>query len=253
MNRQRNSNSVRKRICRKMLAVLLILGIPVLLFLYTFGVKKADVVGADRYTDKEIRAYVLQSRLDYNSIYLYLKYRYFETPEIPFVEKIDVELVNNHRVTINVYEKIVTGCVAFMGDYLYFDKDGIIVESAPERIEKVPVINGLEFDKIILHQRLKVQKDELFDIILDLTKLIDQYKLDVDEVNFGSNYEVTLKCKDIKVELGKRENYYEPLSDLGSILEKASETGVYELDMRNYKKGSGYVPGKAKNTSKQIK
>lgn len=253
MNRQRNSNSVQKRLCRKAIAVLIFLGIPIMLFLFSFSVKKAEVVGATRYTDKEVRALVLKSRWDYNSIFLYLKYRYFDTPKIPFVEKLDVELVNNHKVTIYVYEKIVTGCVDFMGEYLYFDKDGVVVDSSPNKIEKVPVINGLEFDKIILHQKLKVQKDELFDIILDLTKLINQYELDVDSVNFSDSYEVTLQCKKIKVLLGKENNYYAPLSDLSNILKKAEGTDVYELDMRNYSKGSGYVPGKTKKSSNQIK
>ncbi|MDD3173686.1 MAG: cell division protein FtsQ/DivIB [Herbinix sp.] len=246
MNRLRNSNSVRKRICRKILAVLLIIGIPAVMFLFTFTIKKVEVVGADRYTDKQIKNSVLQTRPDYNSIYLYLKYKFFTTAQIPFVEKIDVELVNNHKVTINVYEKIVAGCVEFMGEYLYFDKDGIIVESSPKKIEDVPIINGLQFSKIILHEKLNVQKNELFDVIINLTKLINKYELIVNTINFDSNYEVTLVCGDINVLLGKKNTYDEPLSDLKNILEKAEGTGVYELDMRDYEKGSGYVPGKIK-------
>ncbi len=248
MNRQKNYNSVRKRICKKVLAVLFFLGVPVLVFLFSFNIKKADVVGTDRYTDSEIREYIIQSRLDYNSIYLYLKYQFFVTPEIPFVEKIDVEMVDRHRVKITVYEKIIAGCVEFMGEYLYFDKDGIIVESSPKKIEKIPIINGLEYDEIILHQKLNVHndKDGLFDTIINITKLNNKYDLGIDEVYFSKNYEVTIRCNNIKIFLGKKEHYDEPLSDLKNILEKAKGTDVYELDMRNYKKGTGYVPGKTK-------
>lgn len=249
INRQRDFNSVRKRILKKLLITLLLIGIPTFLFLYSFGIKKVEVVGASRYTEKQIKEMLVQSRLEYNSVYLYLKYHFMNTPEIPFIEKIDVEMVSNHRVMIYVYEKMVTGCVNFMGEYLYFDKDGIVVESSPKKIEKVPVINGLQFNKIVLKQKLNIQDNDLFQIILNLTKLIHKYKLDVDTVSFDDNQNIILKCGDIRVLLGKRDDYTDSLSDLKNILKKAKGTELYELDMRDYNKETGYVIGKTKKST----
>ncbi len=293
INRPRSSNSVRKRIFRKAIIALLALGIPMLLFLFQFGIQKAEVIGESRYTDQQIRDMVLESRLDYNSIYLYLKYRFFTTPDIPFIEKLDIEMNSRHEVTIYVYEKIVTGCVYVMGEYMYFDKDGIIVESSSEKVEKVPVIEGLQFRDIVLHDKLKLldeeqtkeedsgqentggdtqsgeensgssdeqetekdeeestgAKDKLFDIILNLTKLINKYELDVDVVRFDENNNVTLKCGDIRVLLGKKNDYEVALSDLKNILAKAEGTKAYELDMRDYSKESNYVIGKSKDST----
>lgn len=249
MRRQRNKNSVLKRICRKIIAMVLIIGIPVVLFLFSFSVKKADVIGAERYTNKQIREMVLQTEADYNCVYLYLKYRFFTTPKIPFVEKIDVDMEDNHSVTIYVYEKMVTGCVEYMGQYLYFDKDGIVVESSPEKIEKVPVIFGLQFNEIVLNEKLNIQNEELFNLILNMTKSIDKYELDVDKIYFSSNYEITLECGEVNVLLGKKNNYDEALSDLGNILKEAEGTQLYELDMRDYKKSSGSVIGKSKKST----
>lgn len=253
INRPRSSNSVRKRICRKAFIALLIIGIPTTLFFTVFGINKADVVGESRYSDKQIRETILKSPLDNNSVYLYLKYRFFEQPSIPFVEKLDVEMNSNHEVTIYVYEKIVTGCVYIMDEYLYFDKDGIVVESSPKKIEKVPVIEGLLFNDIILHEKLKLQNDspdeKLFDIILNITKLINKYELDVDTVRFDEDENVTLKCGDIKVLLGKKGNYEDALSDLKNILDKAKGTDLSELDMREYDKDTGYVIGKSNNST----
>ncbi len=293
INRPRSSNSVRKRIFRKAIIALLALGIPMLLFLFQFGIQKAEVIGESRYTDQQIRDMVLESRLDYNSVYLYLKYRFFTTPDIPFIEKLDIEMNSRHEVTIYVYEKIVTGCVYVMGEYMYFDKDGIIVESSSEKVEKVPVIEGLQFRDIVLHDKLKLldeeqtkeedsgqentggdtqsgeensgssdeqetekdeeestgAKDKLFDIILNLTKLINKYELDVDVVRFDENNNVTLKCGDIRVLLGKKNDYEVALSDLKNILAKAEGTKAYELDMRDYSKESNYVIGKSKDST----
>lgn len=158
--KRRNSNNVLLRVCKKTLFALVLIGIPAVLFLYTFNIKKIEVVGADRYTNEQIKELVFQSKADSNSLYLYLKYRFFDKTRLPFVEKIDVNMVDNHSVTIFVYEKMVAGCVEFMGEYLYFDKDGIVVESTTEKLQGVPVIKGLKFKEIILNEKLKVQKDE---------------------------------------------------------------------------------------------
>jgi hypothetical protein len=276
MDRLRSSNSVRKRICRKLLVVLLVIGVPAALFQFTFSLKKADVIGAERYSDSQIRERVLKSSFDRNCAILYLKYRFFKTPVIPFVEKINVEMDNTHTVTLFVYEKMVAGCVKFMGEYLYFDKDGIVVESSPEKVEDVPVINGLKYNKIVLHEKLKIQNNnsvqnggasinqsnkaagiqsdyntisqdqDMFSTIINLTKLISKNKLNVDAVNFNENNEVTLQCGKIWVLLGKKSSYDEPLSDLGNILKKAKGTKLYELDMRQYTKETGRVIGKTK-------
>jgi cell division protein FtsQ len=227
------------------MAILLVIGIPAVLFVSTFHIKKIEVVGAKRYTTEQITEQLMQTKQDSNAIYLYLKYNYFTKVRIPFVEKVDIEMVDNHTVTIFVYEKMVAGCVDFMGEYLYFDKDGIIVESSSKRLEDIPIINGLQFDKIVLNEKLKVQKDELFDIIINLTQLIEKYDLGVDTISFNNKYEVTVDCGDIKVLLGKRSTYDEVLSELKNILVKAKGMEI-TLDMRNYVKGTDNIIGKLK-------
>ncbi len=273
IKRQRNSHSVRKRICRKAFIILFLIGVPTVIFLFAFGIKKVDIVGETRYTKNEIKEMVLKSPLDYNSVYLYLKYRFLTTPEIPFIEKLDIEKNSNHKVTIYVYEKMVTGCVNIMGEYLYFDKDGIVVESSSKKIEKVPVIDGLQFDEIVLHEKLNLknndtdneandsqsddtdneandsQSDELFDIILNITRLVNKYELDVNTVKIDENENITLICNDIKVLLGKKSDYEEALSDMVNILKTAKDKELYELDMRDYDQDTDIVIGKTKNST----
>ncbi len=246
--KQRNSNSVLLRICKKTFLVLLIIGIPAILFLNTFIIKKIDVVGINRYSSEQIKELVFQTKPDSNSLYLYLKYRFFEKPKLPFVEKVEVDMVDNHSVTIYVYEKMVAGCVEFMGEYLYFDKDGIVVESSSQRLEGVPVIKGLKFSKIVLNEKLSVQKDELFDIIINLTQLIGKYELNIDTVRFNDNLEVTLGSDDITVLLGKKDTYDESLAELKNILKEAEGMEIL-LDMRNYVKGIDSFIAKPKKTT----
>lgn len=242
----RKPYSALTRICRKIIAVLLLLGIPLIIAASSFHIKNITVIGATRYTSDEIKGTLITSALDHNSLYLYLKYHYFTDISIPFVEKYDLELVDNHTVNIYVYEKRIAGCVKFLGEYLYFDKDGIVVESASRRLEDIPEIKGLNYDKIILNEKLEVQKKELFDVIMNITKLIDKYELNVKSVSFSSDYEVTLSCEDIKILLGKKDTYDEAIAELKGILEAAQGMNLDKIDMRNFVKGTQAIIAKPK-------
>jgi hypothetical protein len=186
--------------------------------MYYFQLKNITVTGSSRYTEEQITAKLLNSKADTNTIIFYLKYKYFVDVKIPFVEKMSFELVDNNSVNIKVYDKRIIGCIEFMGDYFYFDKDGIIVESTSKRIDDIPLVKGLKYHKIVLNEKLEVQKEELFDVILNLTQQIEKYGLNVDTIIFNNNYEVTLNCGDIKAMLGKRDTYDEILAKLKNIM-----------------------------------
>jgi cell division protein FtsQ len=122
-----------------------------------------------------------------------------------------------------------------MGDYLYFDKDGIIVESTSKRLDDIPLVKGLKYQKIVLNEKLEVQKEELFDVILNLTQQIEKRELDVNTITFNNQYEVNLDCGDIKAMLGKRSSYDEILAKLKNIIVEAEGKKLI-IDMRS---GSG--------------
>ncbi len=243
--RNRKHDSVLGRIVKRMILLLMIIGIPAVLFLSTFHIKKIEVVGAQRYTSDEIISHLVQTRLDSNSLCLYLKYHYLTGVKLPFIEKVDVAMKDTHSVTIFVYEKMIAGCVELMGQYLYFDKDGIVVESSPKLFEGIPVVKGLKFNQLLLGEKLEVQKQELFDVIINLTQLIGKYNLKVDSLSFNNKYEVTLNSGDITVLLGRKDTYDETISELKSVLAEASGLEV-TIDMRNFVKGTGKIVAKPK-------
>ena len=164
----------------------------------------------------------------------------FLQKNIPFVEKYEIDYIDRQTAKIVVHEKRITGCVIVMGRYMFFDKDGIIVESSDALVEDVPVVTGLEFDEIVLYKPLKVQKQSLFDTILELTRLIELNGISAEEIDFDANYEVTLHLKDISVMLGKKTNYDGQMNALAGILQSLpGRTGT--LDMRNYSGENGDV------------
>ncbi|MBH1941368.1 cell division protein FtsQ [Mobilitalea sibirica] len=243
MNRkmQRNSNSVRKRLLLKSIKAFIFIGLPIILFGFTFQLKNLTIQGSSRNTPEQVKEQIIKTKLDSNALLLYLKYTFFTDVQIPFVEKVDMELLSNNTIKVRVYEKMVTGCVEFMGEYLYFDKDGYVVESSSKRLEDIPQIIGLKFNKIILHEKLEVQKEDLFDVILNLTQLIEKYQLEVDTISFNNRYEITLQCGDIKALIGKRSTYDEIIAELSGILKEAQGMKLDKLDLRNFKDGKGTI------------
>ena len=247
--RSRKRKSVLTRIWHKALGILLIFGIPLLLFGFTFQLKKINVQGTEQVTADEVKTALVQTKFDSNTILFYLKNKFYADTKIPFVEKIDVGYKDNHTVNVYVYEKKVIGCVKFMGEYLYFDKDGIIVESSSKQLKNIPEIKGLQFSKVILNEKLVVQKDELFNVILNITQLIDKYKLKVSTISFNSKYEVTIDCGDNTILLGKRSTYDEALSELKNMLPKAKGMSL-TIDMRDFVPGTDMIPAKPKKPTK---
>ncbi len=201
---------------------------------YLFRLKYVTFEGLTRYSENEFTDQLQDSFFMTCTPLFCLKHSVSKT-EIPFIESYEVEYADRNSVRIVVYEKRVTGCIPLMGGYLYFDKDGIVVESSNRKIEGIPLVEGLEFDEIILYQKLQIQKQSLFTTILELTRLMEKNAIEVEKISFSSDYQVTLYCGTVEVLLGKRDSYDEQMNALKGILTAADgRSGI--LDMRNYSK-----------------
>lgn len=197
------------------------------------------------YTDEEIKELVFSSGLDKYAVLFRIRWLFQTKDNIPFIERIDAELTDRNSITLTVYEKRIIGCVQMMGQFFYFDRDGLVVESSLRRIEGVPLVTGLEFDNIVLHKNLKVQKDSLYNVILNLTRLIEVNGLHVSKVMFLYDNSVVLQCGETDVRLGKHETYDLALSSLSGILDKLEDKNMV-LYMENYNETNKDVIAKKK-------
>lgn len=228
---RRKNNSVLKRIGIRLLKLGVFVIIPIVILIYTFQLKNITVIGSSRYSEQQIVERIINTKVDKNTLILYLKYRYFKDIKIPFVEKVSFEVIDKNSINIRIYDKRLIGCIEFMGDYLYFDKDGIIVESTLNRLYDIPLIKGLKYDRIVLNEKLEVQKEELYEVILNLTQQIEKRELEVDTITFNNKYEVTMDLGDVKAMLGKRSTYDEILAKLKNIIVEAKGQKL-TIDMR---------------------
>ena len=201
--------------------------------LSAYTIKNVYVEGNIHYTQEEIREIVMDGPLGNNSLYLSLKYKKRGIEGIPFVDVMDVSILSPDTIKITVYEKALAGYVDYMDSYMYFDKDGYVVESSKIKTDGVPQITGLQFESCTLGQKLPVEREDIFASIMDLTKLLSKYELSPDRIYFRDYAEITLYFADVRVALGMGNNLEEKLTVLPTFLQGlVGQRGI--LRMENY-------------------
>lgn len=225
----------------KKIVVVLVIVISVLTLLLCLGyyfftqyeVQTVNVSGNEHYTAEQIKDIVTAGSLGNNTLVLGFKYRNKAVDDIPFVETMDVDIVSAHEINITVYEKAIAGYVNYLDRFMYFDKDGIVVESSTNQIMDLPYVTGLSFDHCVLHEKLPVENEKIFSYILMITQLLTKYNVSVDRINFSSNLDVTLYKGNAIIELGQMDNIDEKMIRLSNIMPKLEGLSG-TLDMREY-------------------
>ncbi|SFC81260.1 cell division protein FtsQ/DivIB [Butyrivibrio sp. YAB3001] len=222
-----------RSICIIFAIILMLFAVAFIVFNYVstkYTITNIYVNGNTHYTNEEIIDMVMTDKLSHNSIFLSLKYRDKSIEDIPFVQKMDVDIISPDTVRINVYEKAVAGYIAYLGHYMYFDRDGIVVESSMETSDSVPQVMGLDFHYCILYEKLPVENEKVFSEILDITQLLDKYQLNANKIFFDSEYNVYLYFDDVEVSLGTNDYIDEKIIQLQYILPNlADKKGILEM------------------------
>lgn len=202
----------------------------VYLLLDRYTINTIYVEGNLHYTTDEIKAIVMEGPFGNNSLYLSLKYKNKGVDNIPFVDAMDVKILAPDTIRITVYEKALAGYVMYLGRYMYFDKDGTIVESSDVKTLGIPQITGLNFEHIIVGKELPVEDDTIFNEILDVTQVLKKYDLTADRLYFNPNKKLTVYFGGVRVEVGEEGLSNDKAALLKNLLPKVEgKSGVLKL------------------------
>lgn len=188
------------------------------ILLLSCNIREIIVTGNERYTEQEMTDLLFPDRISRNSVYCYLRDHLREHEAIPFVEDYRIVFQGPGKVEVIVYEKSVVGYVSYMSSCMYFDKDGIIVESTSETLDGVPRITGLKFGQIVLYEKLPVEREDIFQEILNLTQILSIYELSVDRIEYNDLGEASLYMDDIEVLLGGNASLNGKIAELNDML-----------------------------------
>lgn len=233
--------SKKKRVLKFLILPVLLVVFFLFLFFF-FRIERVTVTGCSYYTEEEIKDMIFTSSMDYNSLYLYIKHKFIGTREMPFIQKLTITRKGSREVTIRVYEKALAGCVKYMNQYIYFDKDGIVLECAEKAIEGIPCVTGVEYQGFTLYARLEVADEGIFERILDLSQLLQKYEIFPDRIHFAKDGTVMLEVSGIKIYLGEQEFYDEQVASLAEVLPTAVEENLKgRIHMENYTSGQDII------------
>lgn len=236
--------TLKKRLKARTIIILIFLVLIAGLFLCAASLRITEItfVGNEKCKNEDMEDVLFQTEMDRNPFVFFIKSTMKEHKEIPFVEKYEVKMLSFTKFQVNVYEKSTIGYLKYMGECMYFDKDGIVVEVTTSNLEGITLVEGIRFNQIVVNEKIPVENEETFDTVLDITQLIDHYQIPADYVDISEQLEITLYIGEVRVTLGKDDNdLSEKINDLSSMV-SVLENVPGELNMTEYSKSNkGYT------------
>lgn len=220
---------------KRMLPVLAVV-LLVVACLFIFRVKRVTIEGNTFYSETEMAEMFQTNIMEKNLLTFWLMDRFSLTPELDFVREYEISYPSLNEVHIKLYEKTIVAGIAYSNQYIYFDKDGVVLQSTDQPAKGIPLFESKGMTTFTLYSKIEMEDEDLLKQIMNLANLFVHYEITWDKVKFNAENEAFLYIDDIKVNLGKKDNYDEQISALASILEKLQKQNRSgEIDMTNYK------------------
>lgn len=213
-----------------------------------FRVKKVTVEGNTYYTQKQMAEMFQKNIFQKNVVTFWLMDKCSLSPKLDFVREYDVTYPSLNEIHIKLYEKTIVAGIAYSNQYIYFDKDGMVLQSADKPVKGIPLFETKNLTTFTLYEKVQMEDEGLLGQIMNLANLFQHYKVEWDKVEFDENNEAFLYIHQTKVLLGKKDNYDEAISALSSVLQERNvpKDEVAEIDLRNYKVNGDIILSKQK-------
>lgn len=202
-----------------------------------FSVEDIEISGNYTYTNSEIIGAIKKEYYVPNVFCMIVENKVFHANYLPFIEEVTMSVSKDarHTLKVRVKEKMRAGVFEDVdfGKHIYFNDEGIAVESRIKLFDGVPIIKGVPFDKIVLGERIPAE-EEYFKTIVAITKKITTYSLGVSEIKFDAVNEITLILGDYEIYLGNSnylENKMSRITPIVESLEKKKKVGRIDMSL----------------------
>lgn len=229
---QRKKQRKVKLFLKIFITLIVVLGLLALIILTCFQTKTVDIEGNQIYDSATIQSAILEDEYCQNSLYLYLKYNYFDKNPMPFIDTLEVSFITPSHVKVTVYEKALIGYIydEKTATYNYFDKDGIIVEQSESCLNDVTQVEGLNYDSLQLYQVMQLDDDDILSYLLTLTQNLSKYELNPDKIVISGKGKINMMFGNVTIEMGKNTLTEEKVMRLQKILPSLNgRTGTINL------------------------
>lgn len=211
--------------------LVLVLGIAIiaLAFIVLFHVQKIEITGNEYSSRAEIADWVQNDDFSTNSIYVLIKKAIRKDEKLPYMEDVKITLKNPWTLKVEVKEKKIVGYMAGTSEYIYFDREGLVVVKDTVLRENIPYIEGMEVTDAVLYKTLPVKNKKIFEAMLETTQTLKKIELVPDRIVCdGSNIELWIGT--VYAKLGSS-NITDKVLQLPPLLEKLTgQEGTLHLE-----------------------
>ena len=197
----------------------------------TCEVKSVEIRGNTRYSDEQVKEMVLNGPFSQNSVFAPLLCTKESVSDIYFVDGWTVTRTGKDSLMVTLNEKKPVGCISYLDNYIYFDKNGCFVDASMIRDEQVPYFSGINVDQVVENEKIPIKGTTVLDTAVSLTTVFQKEENLPDHAEFDSRGEVSLSYDDIVVSLGKNEYMEDKMSRALAILPQLEgKKGILHLE-----------------------
>lgn len=218
-----------KKIIWGTLAAVLLTGI--IFFFSFFRVRTIEVMGSTHYTQDQVKEMALQGSFMSNTVLASFFYKNEQVSDMPFVEGYSVSMTGRDTICISVKEKKVVGCIPYLDNYIFFDRNGVFVEGLKTRDEKVPFFDGIQVDKVVLNEKLPLKGKTILNTAVALATIFQKNDTVPDHIQIDDKSRISLVYGDVTVILGEDRLLEDKMTRAIAILPKLSgQKGILHME-----------------------
>lgn len=186
-------------------------------FLMTY-VRRIEVSETTYVKESEIIDWFKGDPYTLNSIYAVAKYKIAPPVTPVYLESFEVGFSAPWALKLDVQEKEIVGCILHEENYVYFAKDGTVMIIENEKLECIPIIEGIQAEHIELYAKLTFDNEKVFSYMVNISEQVRKNDMIPDRLVWEEE-SMNLYFNEICVCLGKI-NFDEKLKELPPILEE---------------------------------
>ena len=146
------------------------------------------------------------------------------------MEGFKVTRSNRNTIVVSVKEKKAVGCIPYLDSYIYFDRNGMFIESEKTQDKKVPFFDGIAVKRVVKGEKLPI-KETVLNTAVALSTIFAKNDSLPDHIQFDESYEISLLYGDITVSLGKDVNLEDKMTRVIAILPQlAGQKGILHAE-----------------------
>ncbi len=238
--KKQREKKVKESPLRRIVRLCIITGLlaAILAFLLLFKISNIIVTGNDRYTDAQIKSFVLEEGDFYNTVFFCLLNKTIETDSIPLLESIEVSYVNRNTISLKANEKLTIGMFQVGEKVCCIDQDGIVIEILDyEGSEELNLpLNHKLCSKVTVGEVIEIEDASVLNTLHAMMSSFVKYDIMPSDIYIeeeeSSIYKdeiiktYTLYFGDIRVLAGEDEYLEEKMRRAAAILDTLSEEGI---------------------------